>query len=41
LLTIEEISLMIMKDTNLRENLLDAFDCAMDNLVENDFAESD
>lgn len=41
LLTIEEISLMIMQNTNLRENLLDAYETAMDNLIENDFLEKD
>jgi hypothetical protein len=41
LLTIDEISLMIMKDTNLRLNMLETYEKLIDQLIENDFSENE
>jgi len=41
ILTIDEISLMIFQDENLRNMMTDTLGQAMDNLVENDFSDHD
>ena len=41
ILTIDEISLMIFQDENLRNVMTDTLGQAMDNLVENDFSDHD
>lgn len=40
-LTIDEISLMIMQDDNLRGNILSGFSKVVDNLIESEFSEKD
>jgi hypothetical protein len=41
ILTIDEISLMIFQDENLRNVMMDTLGQAMDNLVESDFSDHD
>jgi glutamyl-tRNA reductase len=41
LLTIDDIALMIMRDVRLRQNLLNTYEYIVDELVDNEFAETD
>lgn len=41
ILTIDEISLMIIQDENLRNNIISTISKVFDNLVLNDFSEHD